>query len=307
MNSLVSFILPAYKVAFLQDSINSILSQDYSEIELIILNDASPEPIADLIKSYDDKRIRYYENKVNIGRNDLVGNWNKALNYAEGDFVVLASDDDVYSSNFASEMIKLFMKYPNVNLAHSRVKIIDENNSIRFFSQDISEYETCMDFVYHRLIFNRKQMAPDFMFRRRAIYELGGFVKFPAAWYSDDATWISLSVNGVLYSANTFLNFRMSGKNISSIDKNVVQKINALIMYKKWLKIFLSKYLPFGEKDIFLHSYCLKQIDPILNSHIYMYLPYLKGKMLFRELRHLYVNNMISLKSAIIIVLKNLL
>lgn len=305
MDNKVSFVLPAFKIKFLYEAVGSILSQDYHNIELIILNDASPDPIKNLIESFDDKRIKYFENQENIGGKDLVANWNKALSLATGEFVTLASDDDVYSSNYATEMVKLFEKYPQSNLAHSRVQIIDSEDRIKLLSQNISEFESCMDFVYHRLIFNRKQMAPDFMFRRSAIQEIGGFVKFPVAWYSDDATWNALAVKGVLYSQKTFLKFRMSGENISTSDKNVNQKIDALLQYKEWLRTFISNYNVYSVEDAFLQKYCLDNIDSILNSHVYFYLPYLKGTELLKRVCCLIKDKVISRKSALKFILKH--
>ena len=64
---LVSFVLPAYKASWISEAIDSILAQTYHNIELIIVNDQSPEPIREIVAQYDDPRIRYYENEENIG------------------------------------------------------------------------------------------------------------------------------------------------------------------------------------------------------------------------------------------------
>ena len=74
-----SFVLPAYKACFFREAIESILNQTYSEFELIIVNDASPEDLDSIVNSYSDERIRYYRNKENIGGRDLVAQWNECL------------------------------------------------------------------------------------------------------------------------------------------------------------------------------------------------------------------------------------
>ena len=56
-----SFVLPAYKAKYLKDAIDSILSQTYSQFELIIVNDASPEDLDSIIYSCQDDRIKYYK------------------------------------------------------------------------------------------------------------------------------------------------------------------------------------------------------------------------------------------------------
>ena len=60
-----SFILPAYKAKYFHQAISSILNQTYTDIELVIVNDASPEDLDTIVSSFDDSRIRYYKNKEN--------------------------------------------------------------------------------------------------------------------------------------------------------------------------------------------------------------------------------------------------
>ena len=83
-----SFVLPAYKANYLRESIDSILGQTYTDFELIIVNDASPEDVDSIVNSYNDKRIQYYRNEDNIGGKDLVAQWNYSISYATGDYLV---------------------------------------------------------------------------------------------------------------------------------------------------------------------------------------------------------------------------
>ena len=86
----VSIMLPAYKGFALCKSIQSILDQTYTDFELIILNDCSPDNLEDMIRSFNDPRIRYYGNEENMGRTNLVGVWNKLLSLSRGEFGVIA-------------------------------------------------------------------------------------------------------------------------------------------------------------------------------------------------------------------------
>ena len=95
-----SFVLPAFKNDYLTEAIDSILSQSYKDFELIIIDDASPYNLSSIINQYDDKRISFYKNETNIGGRNLVHNWNKCIQYAKGDYVILASDDDIYGPCF---------------------------------------------------------------------------------------------------------------------------------------------------------------------------------------------------------------
>ncbi len=79
-----SVTVPAYKAQFLAECIDSILAQTYKNLELIIVNDASPQDLDSIVSKYDDPRIRYYKNEVGFGAEHVVGNWNKCLEYAIG-------------------------------------------------------------------------------------------------------------------------------------------------------------------------------------------------------------------------------
>ena len=91
-----SFILPAYKGRYLKEAINSILAQTYPYFELIIVNDKSPDDIDSIVNAFEDNRVSYYVNKENIGGKDLVAQWNHCLSFAKNEYVILATDDDLY-------------------------------------------------------------------------------------------------------------------------------------------------------------------------------------------------------------------
>ena len=99
-NTLISFVLPAFKSEFLEQAINSILNQTYENFELIIVNDCSPDNVEEIVYSFKDKRIKYYENEKNIGGTNLIDNWNLCTRFANGEYLILASDDDIYSPDF---------------------------------------------------------------------------------------------------------------------------------------------------------------------------------------------------------------
>ena len=117
----VSFILPAYKRRFLHQVIASIFSQTYKDFELVIVDDASPENLKEVVDDFKDERLRYYRNAENIGGKDLVAAWNHAMEYATGEWCVLASDDDIYSSEYLATMEMLRGKYPHVDIFHCRI------------------------------------------------------------------------------------------------------------------------------------------------------------------------------------------
>ena len=241
----VSFILPAYKATYLSESIHSILSQTYKDFELIVVNDASPENVKEIVANFRDEHLVYYENERNIGGDDLVKQWNDyCLPKASGEWVVMASDDDVYAPTYLEEMVKLTEKYPGCDLFHCRVNKINKSGGIIGTSSPSAEFESCLDFISQRLCNHRLQTVQEFMFRRKVMISIGGFVSFPLAFFTDDATWSLLSRNGVVCCMQPLFMFRFSGLNISSNKESsdrMLLKLKACFLYVDWMKNYLKR------------------------------------------------------------------
>ncbi len=255
---MVSVVLPAYKSQFLGEAIDSILSQSFTDFELIIVNDASPQPVDSVVARYDDSRIKYYVNEKNIGRENLVANWNHCLQYASGEFIVLASDDDLYHPDFLKTLVSLARKYPAVDVFHCRVGVINENGDPIFWSPSIAEYETDIDFIYQRSVNRRTQLISDFLLRKAALDAISGFCQYPKAWYSDEMTLYRLSLGkGVVCSRDTLFYWRSSDQNISSTVTDIDPKTDATLLYYKDMGELIEALRPTDDKDRFIKSLLL--------------------------------------------------
>lgn len=248
--SKVSFVLPAYKRRFLKAAISSVLDQTYRDIELIVVDDASPEDLKEIVESFEDPRLTYHRNERNLGRENLVSAWNHAMSFAAGEWCVLAGDDDVYAPEFVETLLELTKKYPLADLFHSRVKVIDSEGDVLHLSEIRAEWESGVEMFYNRAALRREQMMPDFMFRRSAWEKLGGFVDFPLAWYSDDATWIALAKKGgVGYSPRELFSFRASGINLSTSAGNFLKKAKAGAAFYRWAVAYMRNLQPTTEEE----------------------------------------------------------
>ena len=90
---LLSFVMPAYKGQWLSSAVESILAQTYTNIELIVVNDCSPDDLDATMAQYDDPRIRYYHTKENLGGKYLTKQWEHCIQFARGEYLVIAADD----------------------------------------------------------------------------------------------------------------------------------------------------------------------------------------------------------------------
>lgn len=283
-NPTVSVVMPAYKRHFLKEAISSILAQRFRNFELVVVDDDSPEDLYSVIAEFpwhrngvnlqdggsywvvDGIGVRYYRNARNIGKSSLVGAWTEALKYANCEWCVVASDDDTYEPDYLSEMMLLKAKYPCVDLFHCRVAITDALGEYAFISEERLEFESQVQMAYARGVERVRQYAPEFFFRKSALDSIGGFVDFPLAWYSDDATWLKMAKNGVVCSPRVLLNYRASGDNITSRKDNIREKIVAANAFKLWFCEYSSNFRADSKEDCFKLANLRKAVWARTNS-----------------------------------------
>ena len=238
---LVTIAIPAYKADFIKEAISSALNQTYSKIELVIVDDCSPEGIDEIVKGFEDPRIRYYKNEKNIGTKDPSKNWNKCLEYAKGVFFALLCDDDTYEPTFVEEMLKLQQEYPDVKVFRARARTIDEKNQVINLYPSAPTFETCFDYMYQKLSGYRRQTISEFLYRTDYVKKLGGFTNMPKAWAADSLSIFKFAQeNGIASTQEILVNYRESGKNISSIHKDAIAKIDALLKFRKEINDYIK-------------------------------------------------------------------
>lgn len=237
-----SILVPAFKARFLAECIDSILSQTYTNFELIIVNDASPENLGEIVSSYNDSRIQYYVNEKNCGAVNVVDNWNKCLSYANGDYVICMGDDDCLIECCLSEYAKLMEKYKDLGIYHAWTEVIDEHSEFLTMQQPRPEWESCLSLLWNRWNGRNRQYIGDFCFKRELLIKNGGFMKLPLAWASDDISAVIAAKRGGI--ANTQVpcfKYRQNRQTISSTG-NVDIKMDAILAEKEWYENFIKEY-----------------------------------------------------------------
>ena len=253
-----SIVIPAYKATYLEECLDSVLKQTYPYFEIIILNDASPEKVKEIVDSYTDPRIFYFENEVNIGAVDVVKNWNKCLSLSTGDYIICMGDDDKLLPNSLDEYLKLIRQFPNVAVYHGWTEIIDENSLIC----DIQEPRPIIESVYSMMYYRwkgRTQYIGDFLFNRKKLKQNGGFVYFPMAWGSDDATAYMMAKNGIVNTQVPVFQYRVNSQTISK-SGNVFLKLQGYEAFVKWIDVFLQEK-PIDHIDLIHYNLLLKEKD----------------------------------------------
>ncbi|HFK5546684.1 TPA: glycosyltransferase family 2 protein [Elizabethkingia anophelis] len=249
---MVSFILPAYKAKFLAQAIQSILNQSETNFELVIIDDASPENIKQIVDSFSDERITYYRNNVNIGGKSLVDQWNHCIKYAKGDYIVLAADDDLYHIDFLDKCLSLAKEYPQVDIIRTGVRQIDESNNLIGIDGILPEYCSKYQFLYYWINATAFTCIGNYMFKTEVLTQKK-FIDFPYAFCSDAASCIAMAENGIANTAEMLFDFRISSIHLSSSKNHLIPKLKATTLFYTWL-MNLNYSLPTNELDQFCYS-----------------------------------------------------
>lgn len=124
----ISIILPVYNgERYLQQAIDSVLSQSYQDYELILWNDDSTDGSSEILAQCKDERVRSFSNDRNIG---LFGTLNLAIAEARGDLLRLFSQDDVLKPNCLEAEGRFHAQHPEVAMAHSLYDVINESGAV---------------------------------------------------------------------------------------------------------------------------------------------------------------------------------
>jgi len=154
----------------------------------------------------------------------------------------MASDDDVYESNFLEEIDKLTIKYPKVDLFRGRMKKIDEVNRLWICDAHIEEYLDHLHFLYQFYTSNMLTCEANYVYRTEGFRHKDGYVDFPLAWFADDATHIIMAEKGCVNTSEIVFSYRISPLAISSKCgdvKDSIEKIKASLNFWAWISNYV--------------------------------------------------------------------
>lgn len=262
-NTKYTFLLPAYKGQFLDDMLRSIQGQTYTDFKVIISDDCSPEDLRRICEPYlEDPRFRYRRNQENMGSKSLVSHWNLLIKMCDTEFLILSSDDDIYEPFFLEEMDKLTRLHKEVDLFRGRVKRIDALSQTIEIENPSDEFEQSLNAAYSHFQSTRVHCISNYLFKTVKLQQTNGFVDFPLAWFSDDATVLNCLQNGICNTPSVCFNFRDSGTNISNDQKvtidNAINKIKATRLFYVWYQSYINQFDNFNDIN---DKYLLKEIN----------------------------------------------
>lgn len=114
MSPLVSILMPVFKTApYLREAMGSMLAQTFTEFELIVLDDCSPDNAEEILDAFDDPRIVRYKGEKNVGLSNVL---NVGIGMARGKYIARMDSDDVSLPHRLQVQVDYLEKHPDVDL-----------------------------------------------------------------------------------------------------------------------------------------------------------------------------------------------
>jgi glycosyltransferase involved in cell wall biosynthesis len=124
---LVSIITPSYNQArFLQDTIRSVLAQDYPNFEYLICDGGSTDGSVEIIREYAP-HLAWWVSEPDQGQTDAI---NKGFAHARGDILAWLNSDDTYNPGAVSEAVQYLQAHPKAGMVYGDANFIDEQGRI---------------------------------------------------------------------------------------------------------------------------------------------------------------------------------
>ena len=245
---LISVILPTYNgEKYLAETLESVLNQTYKNLEIIITDDCSTDRTVEIVKSYNDERIKLYVNEKNLG---IANNTNKALSLATGEFIMMQDHDDVSSPFRAEGMLKVLLENKDLTGVCSRMfsfqtgisrEEIDRNLNISEPITDLNEKQITVANLFVVNFFH-----PTIMYRSSILKSLDTPYTPDLKVTADSllfTRFLGLKTKWYLLE-NQYVAYRFHKTNTSKIDRNVNYRED-LIMIEHLIKATL----PFVTKE----------------------------------------------------------
>ena len=200
--TLVSIVTPSFnQAAYLEQTLLSVLEQDYADIEYLVIDGGSTDGSPDIIKRYAS-RLAYWISEKDSGQADAI---NKGMARAKGEIVAWLNSDDTYLPGTVTAAVKAFDENPDVAMVYADMLAVDERgqtfNTLRY------RQLTLEDLLSFQII------GQPAVFMRRSAFEKTGGLDLSFHFLLDHHLWIRIAAQGrILHIPQTWAAARYHAK-----------------------------------------------------------------------------------------------
>lgn len=228
----VSVIVPVFNAAgFLRETLASILAQNFSNLELLVIDDASTDNSGEVIRSFDDPRLRSIRNATNRG---VCVSRNRGMAMSRGLFLAFCDHDDLYPPHHLGILVGLLHGHPEADMVYTAIRCENRRLGVcQTWFTPWSRKDQEMGYV---------TVPTAVMLRASLAARVGGFSEDPmllAGSGEDWEYWLRVSDVGTIVGVNTVTCLRVEhGSN--RICRAHVAEIRRHVLGNRWesLRIF---------------------------------------------------------------------
>ena len=214
MEPLVSVILPIYKgEKHLKEAVDSILDQSYKNIELILINDCSPDKSMEAIGTIQDNRIIIITNPSNLG---LVGALNIGIQNSKGEYIARMDQDDIAFPERLKKQVEFLEKEKRISIISSYFETFGTENQTITLPVKPREIEL-------ELYFQSALCHPLVMFRKKDVIKYKLLYNKDFKDIEDWNLWYTASKKGIQFAnlTNVLLKYRLEGQSTTPQNKKI--------------------------------------------------------------------------------------
>jgi len=215
MSELVTVIILTYnKAHFVSESIQSVLAQNYTNLEIIVIDDASTDNTKEFLTLFlNNNQIRFVQNKKNIG---ISKSRNYGIFLAKGKFVAMLDGDDVWlDSDKLTKQVEYLEENPDCGAVGTWVVQIDEHGG----SVKKIAYEERDESLRKSILYRNSIAHSGVLFRKDVAQSVGGYDE-SLATMEDHDLWLRIGVRSTLANLPVYaLGYRVYQGNITGSRK----------------------------------------------------------------------------------------
>lgn len=210
---LVSIVTPSFNQAlYLEETILSVLEQDYARIEYMVVDGGSADGSVSIIKKYADK-LAWWVSEIDKGQTEAI---NKGFGRAKGQILAWLNSDDTYEPGVVSAAVKFLQAHSDVGMVYADCNFIDEQSSV------IGKFNAAQT-DYKRLRQGYVHIPQQTMFFRAGLWHAVGPLDPSFYFAMDYDLWVRIASRAAIayLPGQTWANFRIhkSGKTIAADDR----------------------------------------------------------------------------------------
>lgn len=199
----ISIITPSFNQGqFIEQTIQSVINQNYANLEYIIIDGGSTDNTIDIIKKYE-KHITYWISEPDNGQSDAI---NKGLKKASGEIINWLNSDDYYEPNILHKVAKAF-ENDAVNVVSGKGRLFQLNETVGY-TNGVDVYPNNLAKTIGWL----RMDQPETFYRSSAIQKMG-LLNVSLNYLMDRDWWLKYlliyGINGIVSINDIFVNFRL--------------------------------------------------------------------------------------------------